>query len=325
MRFHPWALSSLLIAALAAGCGSDSMSGGTADAELTAVATTTQLGDMVSEVGGERVAVEQILEPNADPHDYEPRPSDAQALADAGVVFKSGGDLDEWLDELVESAGGEAEVVEALEAVRTIEGEGHGHEAEEHAGEDHADEDDPHWWQDPRNAARVVEAIRDTLVEADPEGREAYESNASGYIDRLDRLDRAVASCIEQIPPGQRQLVTTHDALGYYADRYGLEVVGAVIPSLSTQAQPSAGDTADLVDQIERLDVEAIFPESSLSPDVERAIAREAGAEVGGALWADTLGPEDSSGATYVESIEANTATIVEGLSGGEASCSPSG
>src|SRR5680860_1501396 len=217
MRFLPL----VLLCALLAGCGSDSGAAGSGDAELTAVATTTQLGDMVGEVGGDRVAVEQILEPNADPHDYEPRPSDAQALAEAGVVFKSGGDLDEWLDELVESAGGDAEVVEGLDAARAIEG-------------------DPHWWQDPRNAARVVEAIRDALIEADPDGRAAYERNAAAYLDRLDRLDRAVA--------------------------------------------------------------------------------RGAGAEVGGALWADTLGRPDSDGATYVESIESNTATIVEGLTGGEAS-----
>lgn len=338
MRF----LSALLVLSLtvlvAAGCGGGGDGGASGDGEMTAVATTTQLGDLVRQVGGDRVAVEQILEPNADPHDYEPRPSDAQALGEAGVVFKSGGDLDVWLDELVESAGGDAEVVEALEVVNTIEGSGdeHAEEEQEHAGEEegehagesegeHAEEagaEDPHWWQDPRNAAQAVESIRDALIEADPDGREIYESNATDYLAELQRLDTDVADCIDQIPEDQRKLVTTHDAMGYYADRYGLEIVGAVIPSLSTQAQPSARDTADLVDQIERLGVEAIFPESSLSPDIERAIAQEAGAEVGGALWADTLGPEGSSGATYVGSIESNTQTIVEGLTGGAGSCS---
>ena len=96
--------------------------------------------------------------------------------------------------------------------------------------------------------------------------------------------------------------MTTHDALGYYADRYGLEVIGAVLPSLSTQAQPSARDIQALVDQIERTGVRAIYPESSINPKLERAVARESGASVGGALWADTLGPEGSSGATYVGS-----------------------
>jgi zinc/manganese transport system substrate-binding protein/manganese/iron transport system substrate-binding protein len=119
--------------------------------------------------------------------------------------------------------------------------------------------------------------------------------------------------------------VTSHDALGYYADRYGLEVIGAVIPSLSTQAQPSAKDIEELVDEIREHDVKAIFPESSLSPKLEDAIARESGATTGGALWADSLGQEGSSGATYLDSIAANTETLVKGLSGGEVECRPAG
>jgi len=292
-------LSCVVLAA--AGCGGEP-GGGAVGGRLTAVVTTTQLADMARQVGGKRVAVEQILEPNADPHDYEPRPSDAEALGEAAVVVASGGGLDASFDELIESAAGDAEVIEAIDAVRTIEG-------------------DPHWWQSPRNAARAVAAIRDALVEADPRGRATYERNAAGYLDRLERLDRSVADCIEQIPEDQRKLVTTHDALGYYADRYGLEVVGALIPSLSTQAQPSARETEDLIDQVERLDVKAIFAESSVNPKLEQAVARETGAGVGGALWADTLGPAGSSGATYVGSIESNTTTIVEGLTGGRASC----
>jgi ABC-type Zn uptake system ZnuABC Zn-binding protein ZnuA len=286
-----------------AGCGKDS-SGSGSDAALSVVATTTQVGDFVRHVGGGRVAVGQTLAANAEPHDYEPRPSDAREVADAEVVFRSGGSLDDWLDDLVENAGGEAEVVDLIDSVHTRGG-------------------DPHWWQDPRNAVRAVSAIRDRLTEADPEGRRIYERNAAAYARTLKRLDRSVAACIDRLPAARRKLVTTHDALGYYADRYGLEVIGALIPSLSTQAQPSAGDTEDLVKQIEALDVKAIFPESSVSPKLEEAVARETGAEVGDALWADTLGPKDSTGATYVESIEANTAAIVDGLSGGQVQCRP--
>lgn len=306
-----------LAAALAAGCGSGENEGGSAEPELSVTATTTHLGDFVRQVGGDRVDVQQILGPNADPHGYDPRPSDVQALAHADLVLQSGGDLDEFLGDLIESSGSEAPIVEAIDSVETIEGGGDGHEEE---GE-HAEEEDPHWWQDPRNVVRVVTATRDALIEADPDGRQTYERNAAAYIDELRRLDSAVARCIERIPAGDRNLVTTHDALGYYADRYGLKVIGALIPSLSTQAQPSSGDTQDLVEQIERLEVKAIFPESALNPKLEDAVARETGAEVGEALWADTLGPEGSSGATYVESIEANTVAIVEGLTGGEVSC----
>ena len=276
--------------------------------------TTTQLGDLARQVGGERVAVHQILESDADPHSYEPRPSDATAIADADLVLRSGGDLDEWLGELIDNAGGEAPVMDLIDFVRPREGEGEG-------GSD-ADLD-PHWWHDPRNARKAVTAIRGALVEADPGGRRAYERNAAAYTERLRRLDSAVARCIDRIPPAGRKLVTTHDALGYYSDRYGLEAIGALIPSLSTQAQPSSKDIGALVDQIDALGVKAIFPESSVNPKLEEAVARETGAEVGDPLWADTLGPERSSGATYIESIQSNTAAIVDGLTGGSVQCRP--
>jgi ABC-type Zn uptake system ZnuABC Zn-binding protein ZnuA len=295
-RFPPLAL---LLLALLVGCR-DSGSGD--DADVTVVATTTQVADLVANVGGKRVALDSILRPNSDPHEYEPRPSDAAALAKADVVFRSGGDLDEWLDEVVESAGGDAKQVTLIESVKR-EGE------------------DPHWWQDPRNAILAVAAIRDALIDVDPDGRAGYERRAAAYTAKLRRLDGEVARCIDRVPAGKRKLVTTHDALGYFADRYGIEVIGAVIPSLSTQAQPSAKDVNALVDQIESEGVEAIFPEASLSKKLEQAIAREAGAEVGGQLWADTLGPEGSSGATYLGSIRANATTLADGMSGGSVTC----
>lgn len=302
------------LALIASGCGNDSSSSPSGDASVTAVATTTQVADLVREVGGDRVDVRQILQPNSDPHGYEPRPSDARSLADADLVVRSGGELDEWLDAPIEGSGTDAPQVELIQTVEAIASKRH----------DHGDDADPHWWQDPRNAIAAVAAIRDALIAADPGGRTGYEADAATYTQRLRRLDRNVAACIDEIPPAQRKLVTTHDALGYYADRYGIEVIGALIPSRSTAAQPSAGDTQKLVDQIEREKVEAIFPESSIDPELERAVARETGATVGAPLWADTLGPEDSDGATYVESIQSNTAALVDGLTGGSKRCRPS-
>ena len=288
----------LTVTVLMVGCGEDD--GGAAAGRLTVVATTTQAADLVRNVGGDDVEVIGLLASNADPHDYEVRPRDMQALADADLVVRSGGEVDEWLDEAIEGAGADPPVLTLIEHVGR-------------AG------DDPHWWQDPRNAVRAAGAIGRALLQVDPTG--PYAAGADRYAARLRRLDGAVAACIARVPAARRKLVTTHDALGYYARRYGLDVVGAVIPSLSTSGQPSAGETASLVRTIREQGVRAIFTESSVEAKVEQAIARETGAAVGQALWADTLGPPGSDGATYAGSIAANTRAIVEGLSGGATAC----
>jgi zinc/manganese transport system substrate-binding protein/manganese/iron transport system substrate-binding protein len=181
--------------------------------------------------------------------------------------------------------------------------------------------EEPHWWQDPRAAQRAVATLRDGLVRADAGGRAQYAANADRYLGALRRLDRAVARCIATIPPARRKLVTTHDALGAYARRYGLEVIATVIPSRSTRGQASAGETAALVRTIRRERVPAVFAESSVRADVERAIARESGARLAPPLWADALGPKGSSGASYVGSIEANTRTIAGALGGDLSRC----
>jgi ABC-type Zn uptake system ZnuABC Zn-binding protein ZnuA len=304
MRAAALILLALALALGAAGCGDDG--GGAGGGEAAVVATTTIAGDLVRNVGGERVEVDTLVPAGADPHGHEPRPSDAAALAEAELVVKSGGDLDEWLDDLIENAGGDAAEVTLLDSVRTIDADG---------------EVDPHWWQDPRNAILAAEAIRDALVDADPDGRRAYERNARAYIDELRALDDEIERCMQRVPNEQRKLVTTHDALGYFAARYDVEVIGAVIPSLSTQAQPSAKDVDALVEQIEEEGVQAIFPEAAVSQRLERSISREAGAEVGGELWTDSLGDEGSGAETYVNAMRANANALAEGMSGGRVSC----
>lgn len=284
--------------ALLPGCG-----GGSGDGRPLVVATTTQAADLARHVAGDRAQVKGILAPNSDPHDYEVRPRDVKALVHADLVVRSGGDVDAWLDGAIDSAGTKAPVLTLLDRV--------GPEGE-----------DPHWWQDPRRAETAVAAIGTAMAEADPPGAAGYRSRADAYVKDLRTLDAGVARCIDEIPPDQRKLVTTHDALGYYAHRYGLRLIGTVIPALTTQAQASSGDLAKLVDTIRRERVRAIFAESSVNAKVEDAIAQETGARVGGALWADSLGPAGSSGATYADSIRANTEAIVEGLSGGTTPCS---
>lgn len=315
--------ATLLPAAILAGCGDDD--GSAPAAGVTVLATTTQLADLAGNVAGDRAQVVGLLAPGSDPHDYEPRPSDAEAMIDASLIVESGGDLDIWADELVESSGTDGEVITILDSVETIE---RGHEEDEHAEDEHAEEGiDPHWWQDPANAVIAVEQIRGGLAAADPDGAGEYEENASAYIERIEQLDQAIGDCLGQIPDDERKLVTTHDALGYFAERYEIEVVGAAIPALTTQAQPSAGDTAELVGLIESEGVNAVFPEAGLNPDLEEAIADEAGATVGGELHADTLGGEGSGAETWLEALASNARAMAAGFSAGEVTCNdlPSG
>lgn len=311
------AATAIALALLGAGCGAS----GSSDGKLEVVATTTQIGDWVKQVGGEAVAVDQMLEPNTDPHEYEPRPSDVEATAGASIVFANGDGLDEWIDQVVSDSGSDATVVELGSVVpEHLPGEGH---EDEHAEEEHEHDSelDPHWWHDPRNAAAAVREIERRLAAADPANRREFRRNAADYLRRLRHLDAGIAACIDAIPASERNLVTDHDAFGYFAHRYGLEVVGAVIPSQTTQAQPSAKDVSELIDLIEREGVKAVFPESSLSSSVAEAVSRQTGASADYTLYGDTLGPADSDGATYLAMEAANADAVVGGLTDGRRGC----
>jgi ABC-type Zn uptake system ZnuABC Zn-binding protein ZnuA/ABC-type Mn2+/Zn2+ transport system permease subunit len=298
------------LALLAAGCGSGTTSG---NGQLRVVATTTQIGDFVREVGGGAVAVDQILEPNTDPHEYEPRPSDVEGAAGAALVFASGDNLDRWIGDVVSESGSDAEVVDLGAGVpERLPGESSGAEASRY---------DPHWWHDPRNAEAAVREVERRLAAADPSKRARFERNAAAYLAKLRALDRDIAGCMDTVPPAKRKLVTDHDAFGYFADRYGIEVVGAVVPSQTTQAQTSAKELSELAATIEAEHVSAIFPESSLSPKVAEAIAAQTGASAGYTLYGDTLGPADSDGATYLRMEAANADAMVRGFTDGRDRC----
>jgi zinc/manganese transport system substrate-binding protein len=304
------AVATVALALLGAGCGKSSFN---SSGQLEVVATTTQIGDWVGVVGGSAVSVDQILKPNTDPHEYEPRPSDVEGAARAKLVFANGDNLDKWVDQIVSDSGSEATVVDLGASVPDRRpGESSGAEASKY---------DPHWWHDPANAEAAVREIERRLAAADPAHRQAFEHNAAAYLARLRGLDAGIRQCIDSVPLRQRKLVTDHDAFGYFAHRYGIDVVGAVIPSQTTQAQPSARDLSRLIALIEREGVKAVFPESSLSPKVAEAIARQTGASADYTLYGDTLGPEGSSGETYLGMEAANADSMVRGFTGGRRGC----
>jgi ABC-type Zn uptake system ZnuABC Zn-binding protein ZnuA/ABC-type Mn2+/Zn2+ transport system permease subunit len=304
--------SAALLAALAAGCGSGS-GGDAGPGQVKVIATTTQIGDFARTVGGDRAKVVQLLKPNTDPHDYEPRPSDVRETAGADVVFESGDGLDHWMGDVIKQAGGEPTVVDlGARAPVKVPGESEGAEASRY---------DPHWWHDPRNAQSAVVAIRDSLSNSNPGAKEVYARNADAYLAKLRALDRGIAACVDRVPAPQRKLVTDHDAFNYFAGRYGITVVGAVIPSQTTQAQASAKDVAALSKLIRREGVKAVFPESSINPKLARAIASQTGATSDLTLYGDTLGPKGSSGATYLSMEQANADAMARGFTGGAERC----
>jgi ABC-type Zn uptake system ZnuABC Zn-binding protein ZnuA/ABC-type Mn2+/Zn2+ transport system permease subunit len=292
-------LAAALAALAVAGCGSSSDAGG----KPVVVATTTQAADFVRAVGGDAIAVHQILQPNTDPHEYEPRPDDIRATAGATLVIASGAKLDHWIGKVVHEAGGDPTVVTLSDArvVRLAK--------------------DPHWWHDPRNAAAAVGDIRRALVQAVPSRRETFERNAAAYTAKLRTLDAGIRRCFAAVPAADRKLVTSHDAFGYFTRRYGLKMVGAVIPSQTTRAQPSAGDIARLARQIRREHVHAVFLESSVNPKLASAVARQTGTLGNLTLYGDTLGPKGSRGATYLGMELANADAMVRGFTGGRRGC----
>jgi ABC-type Zn uptake system ZnuABC Zn-binding protein ZnuA/ABC-type Mn2+/Zn2+ transport system permease subunit len=277
---------------LLAGCGSTGN-------RPAVVATTTQIGDWTRAVAGDELAVHQILRPNTDPHEYEPRPDDVRATSGAKVVLENGLGLDHWMAKVLSSAGGDPQVVDLSSAV-----------PEKLAG-------DPHWWHDPRNAEAAVGAIRDALVHADPTAARGLRRNADAYLRRLRALDKEIATCTSRVQPAQRKLVTEHDAFGYFARRYGIRIIGAVIPSLTTQAQPSAGETARLIRLVRREHVRAIFPEASVNPRLAQTIARATGASARYVLYGDSLAPRQ----TYLQMERANADAMMRGFTGGRRGC----
>ena len=267
-------------ALLATGCDDDARGG-----RLRVVATTTHAAEFARAVGGPEVEVHAMLRPGADTHAYEARPSDVKALSEAEVVVRSGGEIDEWLDDVVEDAGGDAATVTLLDA---------------------AGGDEPHFWLDPRRAAAAVRGVALALGRADKQSGDAYERRGAQYAARLRRLDRAIERCLRSAPSGRRKVVTSHDAMEPFARRYGVEVVGTIVPARSTSAQPSARAVDRLIRRMRRARVGLVLPEVDGGTRLERAVAREAGARIGPRLYLDSL----AEGRDYAGTMRANAAAI---------------
>ena len=295
-------LAALVVAGCSAsggGAGGDRTGGG---GRLRVVATTTQVADLAANVGGDRVQVTSLLKPGIDPHDYEPSPADIDAIAHADLVLENGVGLEAWLGDTIDSSGFDGPVADTSQGLRLRMVGGAA---------------DPHIWQNPRNAERMAATIDRGLAAAEPSAAATFQANLAAYTRQLQALDSEVQRQIDSL--ANKRLVTNHDAFGYYIDRYGLQLVGSVIPSFDTSAELSGRDIRDLVAKIKATKVKAVFSETSLPPRTAETIAREAGVKVvegADALYGDSLGPAGSDGDTYLKMIRHNTRTIVSNLSG---------
>ncbi|HXH22152.1 MAG TPA: metal ABC transporter substrate-binding protein [Dehalococcoidia bacterium] len=301
MKSH---LALVLLALLLSACTADRDD--EANGRLRVIATTTQIGDFARAVGGDLIDLTVLLKPNQDAHDFSLSPSQTRDIDRADLILRNGLGLDLFVLKAAERDPSRLVVVTRGIPLRdgpdalTSDLEAGGH--------------DPHVWFSVSNARLMVENIRDAFVRADPANEAAYRENAARYLQELDALDARIRAAVAQVPERCRKLVTNHDTLGYFALLYGFEVIGSVIPSLSSEARPSAADVADIVRKIRDARVPAIFAETSINPSLIRQVGREAGVRVVDDLYGDSLGPRGSDGATYISMMEANTKKIVEAL-----------
>lgn len=321
-RSATFALLALLsVLGLLASCGSDSKDTTSA---LTApdsnrplvIATTPILGDLVRQVGGDQVNVDVLIPLGADPHDFEPSAAQAAQLRDASLIVANGLGLEERLESALDGAQKDGvpvfEVGEQLDplALSTADEEGH---TEEHG---HGAED-PHIWLDPERMATAASLVATQLATTTGLDAAPFQQRAATYADAAFAAETEARALLAELPADQRKLITNHDALEYFAQRFNLEVIGTVIPGGSTLAEPSAADLSELVALVKANNVNAIFSESTVSSKLIESLAREVGSQVSVVeLSTDTLGEPGSPTATYPGLIVTTARLIANGLSG---------
>jgi zinc/manganese transport system substrate-binding protein len=268
-----------------------------AQERLHVVASFSILADFARNVGGDRVNVTSLVDPDGDVHVYTPAPADAKKIADAKLVVVNGLGLEGWLPRLVQSSGSKAIIKAASDGIVTLKS-GFGA--------------DPHAWQSAENAKIYVANIRDAFAAADPAGKATYDANAGAYLTKLDELDQEVRQAVSQIPPERRKAISTHAAFGYFAAAYGIAFIAPL--GVSTESEPSARDIAGIIGQIRASKIPAVFLENISDDRLVRRIAAETGARIGGTLYSDGLTGEKGDAPTYIDMVRHNIKALTSAL-----------
>jgi ABC-type Zn uptake system ZnuABC Zn-binding protein ZnuA len=286
-----------LISLLLAACRSAPSAPGNTSFEnggLRVLAVESFLADIAQNIAGERAEIDLLIPPGADPHTFQPTPQDVAKIANSQMLIANGAGLEEWLREVIDNAGGDELVVEAAQGV----------------SENPSRPGDPHFWLDPNYVIQYAAQIRDGFIQLDPGSEQTYARNAQNYISQLQGLDTWIADQVEQLPAEKRLLITNHESFGYFADRYGFEIIGTIVPSVSTGSSPSAQQLIALVEAINATQTSAIFLESGSNPELAEQLAREAGNIKIVDLRTQPLYPQES----YIEMMKYNTQAILEAL-----------
>ncbi|NWF48050.1 metal ABC transporter substrate-binding protein [Hydrogenophaga sp. D2P1] len=280
-------------------------------APIKAVASFSILGDLVRQVGGDRVAVDVLVGPGSDAHVFQPTPSQARLVGQAQIVFSNGLGFEGWMSRLLGTAGYKGRHVVASRGIQAI----HTEEAGEtpHAGHQH-EETDPHAWQSVPNAMVYVGNIVKGLCEADATGCDSYRRNAVAYNAQLKALDTDIRATWAVIPATQRKVITSHDAFGYYAHAYGVKFLAP--QGVNTDSEASAKGVAQLVRQIRKEQIKALFVESISDPRLIAQIGRETGVKPAGELFSDSLSDAKGPAAGYVAMMRANTTALTQAIQG---------
>ena len=274
---------------------------GSAQGKVTVVSSASIFQDMAVNIGGDKIDAFSIVPIGGDPHLYEPKPSDAQLVKSADVILVNGLTFEGWINKLIDNSGTTAKVYTITEGVDVIKSDRYKNAA------------DPHAWMDASNGLKYIENIKAALIETDPKNADFYTTNYEKYRAEITALDAYISSEIKKIPEPKRMLVTSHDAFAYYGKRYSIRL--NALKGISTEAETQTSDMVRVANAIQESGVPAIFIESTINPQVIQQIARDNNVKIGGELFADSIGDEDSEGPTYVKMLKHNTDVIVLALS----------
>lgn len=279
--------------------------------KIAVTASFSILGDLVSVVGGPRVAVTTLVGPNQDAHLFEPKPSDAKTILTTQLLVTNGLGFEPWASKLAKSAGYKGDTVVASNGIKGLATTPAKASSEKNT-EQSQGAADPHAWQNPNHVVSYVRNIAAGLTRVDPSGAALYQSNADAYVKELQALDVWAKAQFASIAPAKRKVITSHDAFGYLAAHYQIQFLAP--QGFNTNAEPSAKQVAQLIKQIQREKIQAIFVENMSSPKLLAQLSKDAGAKVGASLYADALSTPDQPGATYLKMMRHNVSQIAAGM-----------